>query len=80
MPTVLRESGFSVKIYTEDHAPMHVHVRHQNREAVILLGDEIADVSIRENRGLNAVQLRRAVNIVKEHRQFLIGEWREIYE
>ena len=80
MPTVLRESGFSVKIYTEDHAPMHVHVRHQNREAVILLGDEIADVSIRENRGLNAAQLRRAVNIVKEHRQFLIGEWREIYE
>jgi Domain of unknown function (DUF4160) len=80
MPTVLRESVFSVKIYTEDHAPMHVHVRHQNREAVILLGDDFEDVSIRENRGLNAVQLRRAVTIVKEHRQFLIGEWREIYE
>ena len=46
MPTVLRESGFSVKIYTEDHAPMHVHVRHQNREAVILLGVETEGAAI----------------------------------
>ena len=26
MPTVLRERGFEVRIYTLDHAPSHVHV------------------------------------------------------
>ena len=26
MPTVLRESGFEVRIYTLDHPPPHVHV------------------------------------------------------
>lgn len=26
MPTVLREAGFEVRIYTFDHPPLHVHV------------------------------------------------------
>ena len=26
MPTVLREDGFEVRIYTFDHPPPHVHV------------------------------------------------------
>jgi len=77
---VLRKSGFSFKIYTEDHAPMHVHVRYQNREAVILLGNENERVSIRENRGLNSVQLRRAVNMANDYQEYLIDKWREIYE
>ena len=79
MPTVLRKNGFSFKIYTEDHAPMHVHARYQNSEAVILLGDEYTGVSVRENRGLNSIQLRRAVNIADEHRTYLIIKWREFY-
>ena len=80
MPTVLRKNGFSVRIYTQDHAPMHIHIRHQNSEAVVPLGDEIEGVFIRENRGLNAVQLRRAIDIMRMHREHLIGEWRKIYE
>ncbi len=80
MPTVLGKSGFSFKIYTEDHAPMHVHVRYQNREAVILLENENGEVSIRENRGLNSVRLRRALNIANDYQEFLIDKWKEIYE
>jgi hypothetical protein len=26
MPTVIREAGFEVRIYTFDHPPQHVHV------------------------------------------------------
>jgi len=79
MPTVLRKNGFSFKIYTEYHAPMHVHVRYQNREAIILLGSEDERISIRENRGMNFAQLRRAINIADEHQMYLISKWREIY-
>ncbi len=80
MPTVLRESGFQVVIYTNDHFPRHVHVKYQGREALINLGSEIEDVSFRENRGLNNNQLRRAIEIVKINKLFLIAKWREIYE
>lgn len=79
MPTVLRKNGFSFKIYTEDHAPMHVHVRYQNCEAIVLLGSEDEKVSIRENHGLNFAQLRRAVRITDEYQIYLISKWREIY-
>ncbi len=79
MPTVLRESGFQVVIYTDDHLPMHVHVKYQGREALVNLGTENENVFLRENRGLNRNQLRRAVEIVGNNQHFLIAEWREIY-
>ena len=80
MPTVLRESGFSFKIYTADHKPMHVHARYQGSEVLINLGSATESVSVRENRGLNEVQIRRAMRIASENQRFFIARWREIYE
>lgn len=80
MPTVLRKSGFQVVIYTDDHLPMHVHVKYQGREALVNLGSETENIAFRENRGLNNNQLRRAIEIVKINQIFLIAQWREIYE
>ncbi len=76
MPTVLRQSGFSVMIYTKDHAPMHVHVKHQGNVAIIEFEDE---VTLRNNYGFNRRQLQQALLIVTENRQMLIERWREIY-
>ena len=39
MPTVLREHGFKVRIYTKDHDPMHVHVERGDGVAAIFLED-----------------------------------------
>ena len=80
MPTVLRESGFQVVIWTDDHLPMHVHVKYQGRQALINLGSEIENVFLRENRGLKRNQLRRALELVENNQLFLISKWREIYE
>ena len=79
MPTVLRESGFQVVIWTDDHLPMHVHVKYQGRQALINLGSETENVFLRENRGLNRSQLRQALEIVGRNQIFLIAKWREIY-
>jgi len=76
MPTVLRQSGFSLMIYTRDHEPMHVHVWYQGDEAVIRFETEII---LLEEHGFNRQQIRRAVAIVRQNREFLIAKWREIY-
>ena len=76
MLTVLRQSGFSLMIYTRDHEPMHVHVWYQGDEAVIRFETEII---LLEEHGFNRQQIRRAVAIVKQNREFLIAKWREIY-
>lgn len=76
MPTILRQSGFSLMIYTKDHEPMHVHAWYQGNEAIIEFENE---VSLRENNGLNRPQTRRAMRIVAQNRELLIEKWREIY-
>lgn len=53
MPTVLRESGFNFRIYTDDHEPSHVHVIKAGKEAVITLGSETIRPIVRENYGMN---------------------------
>ena len=76
MPTVLRQNGFSLMIYTRDHEPMHIHVWYQGNEAVIRFETEI---TLLEEHGFNRQQIRRAVAIVRQNREFLIDKWREIY-
>jgi hypothetical protein len=77
MPTVLREDGFDLMIYTRDHAPMHVHVWHQGNEAVIQFESEIR---LLEVNGLNRRETRRAIEIVRKYRPSLVEKWNEIYE
>ena len=77
MPTVLRQNGFSLMIYTRDHEPMHVHVWYQGSEAIIRFENEII---LLEEQGFNHRQIRRALAIVRQNKEFLIEKWREIYE
>ena len=77
MPTVLRQGGFRLMIYTSDHEPMHVHFWYQGNEAVIRFETEIV---LLEERGFDRQQIRRAIAIVRQNREFLIKKWREIYE
>jgi len=76
MLTVLRQNGFCLMIYTRDHEPMHVHVWYQGNEAVIRFETEII---LLEEHDFNRQQIRRAVAIVRQNREFLIDKWREIY-
>lgn len=78
MPTVLRQSGFSIRIYTDDHEPMHVHVFNQG-EIIVNLGDADTPVFVRQNKGMSKRNERRALIIVGVHQEFLREKWREIY-
>jgi Domain of unknown function (DUF4160) len=79
MPTVLRESGFDFRIYTDDHDPAHIHVVKGGDEAVITLGTETVAPSVRENHGMSTKNLRKAFLIVNENQPFFLQEWRRIY-
>jgi Domain of unknown function (DUF4160) len=46
MPTILREQGFRVVIYPNDHLPSHVHVFKGSGEVRIELGNEESDPSL----------------------------------
>ncbi len=74
MPTVLRQDGFAVKIYTHDHEPMHVHVFKSGHEVVI----DLMTIEVREYRGMKTKEVHKAQDIVASYQDFLIREWRRI--
>lgn len=79
MPTVLRKDGFNFMIYTDDHEPMHTHVKKTGKEVVINLGDEQTAPHIRENKGMSKKEVRKALRITYRHQDYLIAAWKEIY-
>jgi len=76
MPTVLREGGFQIKINTDDHPPMHVHVWHQGNVLVVEFETQILP---RDNFGFNRREERRVLEIFRQNRDLLVREWRNIH-
>lgn len=84
-------NGFSFSFYSNDHVPMHVHVKKGGEECVFLLGDvreeqnERGDVvfvveeapSLRENHGMNRLDVRRALTIIGENQAAMIVKWKQ---
>ncbi|HEY0100313.1 MAG TPA: DUF4160 domain-containing protein [Pyrinomonadaceae bacterium] len=80
MPTVLRQNGFKVRIYTNDHLPSHVHVFKAEGELIFALGSESeAPRMVKELSPMNPSDARQARVIVKEQQQYLLREWRKIH-
>ncbi len=73
MPTVLREGGFQVIIFTHDHALMHVHVKHGVESVIIDLESLAFRRVYMSDRNINA-----ALRLIDDNRDFLIAEWQRI--
>ena len=75
MPTVLRQDGFDLMIYTNDHRPPHVHVWKASGEIV----SNLDPVGIVRVEGMKRKNAARAVEIVEEYRDDLLERWHEIH-
>lgn len=79
MPRVHEEEGFTVRIYTDDHPPPHVHVEKSGGSAKLLLVYETEWPPVVAWRGLSAREMWRAARIVARERERLLDEWRTIH-
>jgi len=79
MPTVLRVDGYEIMIYLHDHLPAHVHVFVAGGEVVINLNCRGGELEIREVYKLKAREVRKALEVVTEHRELLCSMWRQIH-
>lgn len=74
VPTVFEKDGYRFFFYSNDHRPIHVHVRHGGGEAVFEVGDEVA---LRESQGLKVKELARAQQLADENKGLIIQKWNE---
>ena len=75
MPLVLRERGFQVRIYLNDHPPAHVHVFSADGEAQITL----EPVRIDKVWSMKPAHAARAKTLVTSHRAALLARWRDLH-
>jgi len=74
MPTIFSKNGFRFFFYSNEHRPIHVHVRKGGGEAVFNVEDEVV---LRESVGLKTQELKDAEDLAVEHRQLIIQAWHE---
>ena len=77
MPTLFEKDGYRFFFYSNEHRPIHVHVRYGNGEAVFNVETEVA---LRESQGLKINELSKAQKLAEENRQLIITKWNEHLE
>lgn len=70
MPTVVREDGFEVFFYANEHLPRHVHVKKAGKFAKV---DIESMTVIRSTFG--APEQRQMLTIIRNHRDELWRAW-----
>ena len=76
MPTLIREEGFEVRIYTLDHPPSHVHVA---KAGAIVKIDLSSHYAIEIVGAISDRDVKRAERLVARHARFLILEWEKLH-
>ena len=76
MPTVLRRAGFRVFFFgNEGEEPPHVHVERGGGVAKVWL----SPVAVAYYRGMTFMELRRSMQLVEEHRDYLLEQWHDYF-
>jgi Domain of unknown function (DUF4160) len=74
VPRIFEKDGFRFFLYSNEHPPIHVHVRYADGEAVFLIGP---DIKLRESQGLKVNELARAEKLAKENKDLIVDAWNE---
>ena len=72
MPKVFEQDGYSFFFYSNDHAPIHIHVRRGGGEAVFIVEPS---VELRESIGLKVRELARAENLIHDKIELIKLKW-----
>lgn len=78
MVTVLRQAGFRVVIFTDDHQPAHVHVYGDGEAKIQLEGPN--GVELIWAVGMKTSDIRKALSVVDENRAELLAQWRRFHD
>ena len=76
MPTLIREAGFEVRIYTLDHPPPHVHVA---KAGAIVKIDLSTHYAIEIVGAISDRDVKHAEQLVAQNAQLLKMEWEKLH-
>lgn len=81
MPKIYEYFGFIFYFYSNEHEPIHVHVKHGESESIfelIMMNGELERINIREKKGVNPLtdkDKRTAEAFIRKYSKNIIGKW-----
>ena len=75
-PTILEQDGFRFFFYSDDHEPVHVHVRYGGGEAIFDVGHE---VDLRQSHRMKLGDLKKAQALAEENLALIMEKWHEYF-
>lgn len=76
MPTLFILFGFKFMFYSNDHAPIHVHVLKGGASAKF---NVVPEVVLVENNGMKPSELKLVESIVEENKEIIIERWNTFF-
>lgn len=76
MPTIFILFGFKFMFYSNDHAPIHIHVLKGRTSAKF---NVLPDVVLVESRGMKPSELKLIESIVEENKDIIIERWNTFF-
>ena len=74
VPKIFEKDGYQFFFYSNEHRPIHVHVRRGGGEAVFEVEQ---GVELRESQGLKVRELAKAQELATQHLALIIQKWHE---
>lgn len=75
MPTLFILFGFRFFFWSNEHAPIHIHISKNEAEANF----NIETIELVENYGFKRNELRMIESILEENRDIIIARWKEYF-
>jgi hypothetical protein len=76
MPTLFYYLGLRFLFYSNDHEPIHIHVRSSDGEAKF----KVDPILLVENKGLRSRDLKIAEMAIEENREIIIERWKDYFK
>ena len=76
MPKVFEKDGYKFAFYSNEHRPIHVHVRYGGGEAIFEVENE---VGLRASHGLKVGEMSKAQSLAETNREMIILKWHEYF-
>ncbi|MBQ3606700.1 MAG: DUF4160 domain-containing protein [Bacteroidales bacterium] len=76
MPTLFTIFGLRFYFYSEEHLPIHVHVRNPDGRAKIQVDPEVVLI---ENKGIKPNDLKKALTLANLYKEQITEFWYEFF-
>ncbi len=85
MPKLYEYMGLIILFYSNEHDPIHVHCKYQNKESkaeIIYTNGKFKEIIIKEVLGkepLDSKNLKRFLKIVETYREDIVRKWIDFF-